>query len=84
MFFSYIKFNLSIIRVPLYIGEIPLSMQVNAAFPFYEYLKNSRHLDTTCATDNQRVTKSYEKPVAFFVFAICIYQKKVVPLHPKC
>ena len=70
MFFSYIKFNLSIIRVPLYIGDIPLPMQVNAAFPFYVYLQNSRHLDATYHSDNQHVAKSYKNPVAFSVFDI--------------
>ena len=55
-------------------------MQVNAGFSFYEYLQNSRQFHAHRATDNQRITKSYEKAVAFSVFVICIYQKKVVPL----
>ena len=53
MFFSYIKFNLSIIRVPLYIGDLGIATLVNAAFPFYEYLQNSRQFRTTYAPDNQ-------------------------------
>ena len=49
------------------LGNIALPMQVNAGFPFYVYLENSRHLDATYAADNQRVTKSYENPVAFLL-----------------
>ena len=64
------------IRVPLYIGNIGIAIQVNAGFSFYGHLENSRHLDATYTADNQSVTKSYEKPVPFFVFVICIYQKK--------
>ena len=63
--FSYIKFNLSIIRVPLYIGDLGIAILVNAAFLFYDYLQNLRHLDATYAADNQRIIKSYENAVAF-------------------
>ena len=72
MFFSYIKFSLSIIRVPLYIGNIARAIQVNAGFSFYVYSQNSRHLYTTCAPDNQQLTKSYENAVAFSVFVFFV------------
>ena len=55
------------IRVPLYIGNIGIAIPVNAAFPFYEYLKNSRQFHTHRALDNHQLTKSYENAVAFFV-----------------
>ena len=57
-------------------------MLENAAFPFFGHLQNSRQFHAPRAPDNQRLTKSYEKPVAFFMFVICIFEKKVVPLHP--
>ena len=46
------------------------------------FLRLTRHLDATYATDNPRITKSYENAVAFFVFVVCVCQKKVVTLHP--
>ena len=54
------------------LGNIPRAIQVNAGFPFYVYLENSRQFRTGCGVDNQRVTKSYENPVAFFVFVILL------------
>ena len=57
-------------------------MLENAAFPFFGHLQNSRQFHAPRAPDNQRLTKSYEKPVVFFMFVICICQKIVVPLHP--
>ena len=51
-------------RVPLYIGDIPLPIQVNAAFLFYDYLQNSRQLDATYHSDNQHVAKSYKNTFA--------------------
>ena len=56
----------------LYIGDLGIAIQVNAGFPFYVPLQNLRHLDTPCAYDNQRLTKSYENAVAFFVFVIFV------------
>ena len=73
------------------LGNIALPIQVNAGFLFYVPLQNLRQFRTDCSVDNQRVTKSYENTVAFFVFVIfvplsaytglflqmiCIYRKK--------
>jgi hypothetical protein len=41
-------------------------MLVNARFPFYEGLQNSRQFHACRAADYQHITKSYKKPVAFF------------------
>ena len=54
------------------LGNIALPIQVNAGFLFYVPLQNLRHLDAPRAYDNQRLTKSYENTVAFFVFVIFV------------
>ena len=54
------------------LGNIALPIQVNAGFLFYVPLQNSRQFRTDCGGDNQRVTKSYENTVAFFVFVIFV------------
>ena len=54
------------------LGNIALPIQVNAGFLFYVLLQNSRQFRTDCGGDNQRVTKSYENTVAFFVFVIFV------------
>ena len=54
------------------LGNIALPIQVNAGFLFYVPLQNLRHLDAPRAYDNQRLTKSYENAVAFFVFVIFV------------
>ena len=52
--------------------NIALPIQVNAGFLFYVPLQNLRQFRTDCSVDNQRVTKSYENTVAFFVFVIFV------------
>ena len=54
------------------LGNIALPIQVNAGFLFYVPLQNLRQFRTDCGGDNQRVTKSYENAVAFFVFVIFV------------
>ena len=56
----------------LYIGDLGIAIQVNAGFSFYVPLQNLRQFRTDCGGDNQRVTKSYENAVAFFVFVIFV------------
>ena len=56
----------------LYIGDLGIAIQVNAGFLFYVPLQNLRQFRTDCGVDNQRVTKSYENTVAFFVFVIFV------------
>ena len=58
---------------PLYIGNIGIAIQVNAGFLIYEGFQKTRQFHAHRATDNQRVTKSYEKPVAFFVFVFLMF-----------
>ena len=54
------------------LGNIALPIQVNAGFSFYVPLQNLRQFRTDCGGDNQRVTKSHENTVAFFVFVIFV------------
>ena len=56
----------------LYIGDLGIAIQVSAGFLFYVPLQNLRQFRTDCGGDNQRVTKSYENAVAFFVFVIFV------------
>ena len=49
---------------------------------FISTFPNSRQFHALNTPKNQPFTKSYEKPVAFFVIFICACQKKAVPLHP--
>ena len=56
----------------LYIGDLGIAIQVNAGFSFYVPLQNLRQFRTDCGGDNQRVTKSHENTVAFFVFVIFV------------